>query len=189
MSLDPDRALGLDPTERIMLTGPEATIDWARSIPDFGWYAEVYALFLGDGHVLLRAAWLGSATTLDDFATWPDFALGYTPAAGAAALRACAAGLSVVVCDKAVFPRDKTCGDGLTASALRLLERLGLESNRIGGWTRVGEVVVRSPSGRTVELPLPGDGLFAAVAPRLALDHALLELAARRGAEVRPGAA
>jgi len=86
MSLDPDRALGLDPTERIMLTGPEATIDWARSIPDFGWYAEVYALFLGDGHVLLRAAWLGSATTLDDFATWPDFALGYTPAAGAAAL-------------------------------------------------------------------------------------------------------
>jgi len=115
--------------------------------------------------------------------------VGGGPAGAAAAIRACAAGLSVVVCDKAVFPRDKTCGDGLTASALRLLERLGLEPNRIGGWTRVGEVVVRSPSGRTVELPLPGDGLFAAVAPRLALDHALLELAARRGAEVRPGAA
>ena len=86
MSLDPGRALGLDPPERIVLTGPEATIAWARSIPDFGFYAEVYALFLGEGHVLLRAAWLGSATTLDDFAAWPDFALGYTPAAGATAL-------------------------------------------------------------------------------------------------------
>ena len=81
MSLDPGRALGLDPPERIVLTGPEATIAWARSIPDFGFYAEIYALFLLDGS-LRRAAWLGSATALDDFVAWPDFSLGYAPPGG-----------------------------------------------------------------------------------------------------------
>ena len=86
MSLDPGRALGLDPPERIVLSGPEQSISWARSIHDFGCYTEVFALFLDSDHVLLRAAWLGAATTLGDFAAWPDFALGYAPAAGAAGI-------------------------------------------------------------------------------------------------------
>ena len=94
-----------------------------------------------------------------------------------------------MVCDKASFPRDKTCGDGLTTSALRLLERLGLDPPAVAGWEPVHGVAVRSPSGRVVDLPLPADGLFAAVAPRAALDAALLDLAARRGAEIRQGAA
>jgi geranylgeranyl reductase family protein len=115
--------------------------------------------------------------------------VGGGPAGAAAAIRGVAAGLSVVVCDKAVFPRDKTCGDGLTAAALRLLERLGLEPARVAGWTAVHDVVMRSPSGRLVELPLPDDGLFAAVAPRAALDAALLDLAGERGARIRPGTA
>jgi geranylgeranyl reductase family protein len=115
--------------------------------------------------------------------------VGGGPAGAAAAIRAAAAGLSVVVCDKASFPRDKTCGDGLTASALRLLERLGLDPAAVGGWQPVGEVVIRSPSGRVVELPLPADGLFAAVAPRATLDAALLAVAAGCGADVRQGAA
>ncbi|HKN38967.1 MAG TPA: geranylgeranyl reductase family protein [Acidimicrobiia bacterium] len=115
--------------------------------------------------------------------------VGGGPAGAAAAIRGAAAGLSVVVCDKASFPRDKTCGDGLTTSALRLLERLGLDPPAVAGWEPVHGVAVRSPSGRVVDLPLPADGLFAAVAPRAALDAALLDLAARRGAEIRQGAA
>ncbi len=115
--------------------------------------------------------------------------VGGGPAGAAAAIRGAAAGLSVVVCDKASFPRDKTCGDGLTTTALRLLERLGLDPATVDGWEPVGEVVLRSPSGRIVELPLPTDGLYAAVAPRSTLDAALLDVAARRGAEIRQGAA
>ena len=115
--------------------------------------------------------------------------VGGGPAGAAAAIRGAAAGLSVVVCDKASFPRDKTCGDGLTASALRLLERLGLEPAAVDGWQPVDEVVIRSPSGRLVELPFPSDGLFAAVAPRASLDAALLAVAARQGAEIRQGVA
>src|SRR5438105_2139091 len=115
--------------------------------------------------------------------------VGGGPAGAATAIRGAAAGLSVMVCDKASFPRDKTCGDGLTASALRLLERLGLDPAAVAGWEPVRAVVLRSPSGRVVELPLPADGMFAAVAPRAALDLALLDVAARRGAEIRQGAA
>ncbi|MDQ3943930.1 MAG: geranylgeranyl reductase family protein [Actinomycetota bacterium] len=115
--------------------------------------------------------------------------VGGGPAGAAAAITAAGAGLSVLVCDKSTFPRDKTCGDGLTADALRRLEAFGLVPSDVKGFTPVTDVVVRSPSGRIVELPLPADGLYAAVAPRASLDTALFDLAGRQGAELRPGVA
>jgi hypothetical protein len=85
MCLQAGPALGFDPPDPVTITGAGDAIAWARTIPDFGWYPEVYVLFLGDG-ALRRAAWLGSATTLDDFVTWPDFSLGYLPPGGASAV-------------------------------------------------------------------------------------------------------
>ena len=115
--------------------------------------------------------------------------VGGGPAGAATAIAATRAGLHVTVVDKAVFPRDKTCGDGLTASALRLLEDLGLQPARVPSWTVVDEVVVVSPSGRRVELPLPaGTGQYAAVATRVDLDAALLDVARAAGAAVIEGA-
>src|SRR5581483_5146487 len=91
-----------------------------------------------------------------------------------------------VVCDKATFPRDKTCGDGLTTAALRSLERLGLPRSALASsWSEVTETVVVSPSGRQVVLPLPRAGTYAAVVPRVALDTALVDLARERGVDVR----
>ena len=78
MSLHAGPALAFDPPERVEITAAGDAVAWARTIPAFGWYPEVYVLFLVGGG-LRRAAWLGSATTLDDFATWPDFSLGYSP--------------------------------------------------------------------------------------------------------------
>src|SRR6185503_18275975 len=52
--------------------------------------------------------------------------VGAGPAGVAAALTAHERGLRTACLDRATFPRDKTCGDGLTASALRLLEGLGV---------------------------------------------------------------
>ena len=49
--------------------------------------------------------------------------VGAGPAGVAAGIEATRLGCSTLVIDKARFPRDKTCGDGLTAGALRLLER------------------------------------------------------------------
>ena len=53
--------------------------------------------------------------------------VGGGPAGAAAAIRLARAGRDVVLVDKATFPRDKICGDGLTTGALRLLDDLGLD--------------------------------------------------------------
>src|SRR4051794_11395889 len=63
------------------------------------------------------------STTMEKFDV---VVVGAGPAGAAAAISATARGLRTVCVDKARFPRDKTCGDGLTTNALRLLEHLGL---------------------------------------------------------------
>jgi len=85
MCLSARPALAFDPPERVVVAGAGDAVAWARTIPGFGWFAEIYTLFLAGGS-LRRAAWLGSATALDDFVAWPDFSLGYAPAAGADAV-------------------------------------------------------------------------------------------------------
>jgi geranylgeranyl reductase family protein len=112
--------------------------------------------------------------------------VGAGPAGIATAITASERGLDVVVVDAATFPRDKTCGDGLTAGALRLIERLGLPRAALGPSTyeSVAEAMLLSPSGRRVSLPMPTDGEHAGVVPRLLLDAALVDLARARGIEV-----
>src|SRR6478752_6347414 len=88
--------------------------------------------------------------------------VGAGPAGSTAAIYLARAGRRVVVVDKAVFPRDKCCGDGLTTLALRELEAVGLEPGAVANWQPVRDVVLRSPSGRQVQLELPPDGQFAA---------------------------
>jgi menaquinone-9 beta-reductase len=114
---------------------------------------------------------------------------GAGPAGIAAAITASARGLQVVCVDKATFPRDKTCGDGLTANALRLLEQLGISDDDLGAADPafVRETVLVSPSGRRAHLPLPTGGEHAAVVTRRTLDAALVALAGRRGIDVREG--
>jgi flavin-dependent dehydrogenase len=115
--------------------------------------------------------------------------VGAGPAGTAAAITAVERGLRVACLDKATFPRDKTCGDGLTANALRLLERLGLTRSEFDATSPavVGETVIVSPTGRRVVLPMPRDGAHAVVVPRSSLDAALVMLARRRGVDVREG--
>jgi geranylgeranyl reductase family protein len=114
--------------------------------------------------------------------------VGGGPAGAAAAITLARAGRGVTLVDKAGFPRDKICGDGLTTGALRLLEGLGLDPGDVASWTTVDDVVLRSPSAREVTLPLPrGRGTYAAVARRTDLDAALLDLARASGVKVLEG--
>ena len=113
---------------------------------------------------------------------------GAGPAGTAAAIALARAGQRVVVVDKATFPRDKICGDGLTTGALRLLEDLGLDPAGIASWTPVQDIHVSSPSRHVVTFPLPRDqGAYAVVARRRDLDHALVLRAREAGATVLEG--
>ena len=60
--------------------------------------------------------------------------VGAGPAGSAAAAWAARAGHDVVLADAAVFPRDKTCGDGLTPRAIAELDLLG--PRRLGARAR-----------------------------------------------------
>lgn len=114
--------------------------------------------------------------------------IGAGPAGTAAAITLADSGIGVMVVDKATFPRDKCCGDGLTTAALRVLEQLGFTPDMVPSWQEIDAAWVRSPSGREVSLPFPeGRGVYGAVVPRRELDAALVQLAAKRGADIREG--
>src|SRR5438552_2678187 len=115
--------------------------------------------------------------------------VGAGPGGTAAAITAADLGLRVVCVDKATFPRDKTCGDGLTTNALRLLAGLGLSESAFLATAPavVRETVIVGPTGRRVVLPMPRDGMHGAVVERRAFDAALVALARTRGVDVREG--
>ena len=81
--------------------------------------------------------------------------VGAGPAGIAAAIGLARAGRDVTVLDRACFPRDKYCGDGLTAGALRLLEHLGLDPTSVSSWQAATSLVIRAPTGREVSYPSP----------------------------------
>jgi geranylgeranyl reductase family protein len=68
-------------------------------------------------------------------------------------------GASVLLLDKAHFPRDKVCGDAVGGKALDVLAKLGLEGEIAKkGFLRSSGIVFSSPNGSEVEIPLAAGG-------------------------------
>ena len=107
--------------------------------------------------------------------------VGAGPAGCAAAITAARARRRVVLIDRARFPRDKCCGDGLTTAALRHLEQLGLDTTQVPSFTTTDELVIRSGSGRLATLTFRSGGTAAAVCRRVDLDAALVALSRANG--------
>jgi geranylgeranyl reductase family protein len=107
--------------------------------------------------------------------------VGGGPAGSTAAYRLARAGASVLVVDRATFPRDKPCGGGVTGRAARLLP-FSIDPvvedivDRLECRLRYGPRFER-----TAHAPL------ALMTQRKRLDHFLLEKAAAAGADVRDG--
>ena len=107
------------------------------------------------------------------------------PSGSAAAWQAAQTGARVVVLDKAEFPRDKPCGDGLTARAVSYLQKMGL-AQEVGAFHRVNRVTVFRPTRWELSFPRrPGMPDHGHTVSRTELDALLLKHAESAGAEVR----
>ena len=113
--------------------------------------------------------------------------VGGGPAGAAAAAHCAGAGLDVLLVDKAAFPRDKTCGDGLTAGALRELETLGVDVPAMAQQVRRTEVF--GPNGTRVlfDTTLNSGAWLIGVVARFRLDDELVARAAASGARHETG--
>ncbi|MDO5503033.1 MAG: geranylgeranyl reductase family protein [Actinomycetia bacterium] len=113
--------------------------------------------------------------------------VGAGPAGASAAAWAACHGLDVVVADAATFPRDKTCGDGLTPRAIAELQRLGLADWARG---RAANKGLRAHGfGQRLYLEWPGGSLpnWGSAVPRTVLDNAIRDVAIEAGATAVDG--
>ncbi|GII98788.1 geranylgeranyl reductase family protein [Sediminihabitans luteus] len=113
--------------------------------------------------------------------------VGAGPAGSTAAHYCAAAGLSVLLLEKAEFPRDKICGDGLTPRAVAELVRMGVPVRPEDGWIR-NEGLRVVAGGRSWELAWPDLASYPSYGlarSRMTLDHTLAQHAQRTGAKLQ----
>jgi geranylgeranyl reductase family protein len=116
--------------------------------------------------------------------------VGGGPAGAASAYWLASSGHRVVMVERKRYPREKTCGDGLTPRSVRQLEDIGLAEELAGAGHRYSGL--RSHGfGRTLELIWPDHPEFPPygyVITRKDLDGLVAERAAKAGATVWEGA-
>ena len=115
--------------------------------------------------------------------------VGAGPAGSATACYLARAGIDVLVLEKATFPREKVCGDGLTPRGVKALVRMGVPISEQDGWLRNKGLRIIG-GGVRLELPwpelssYPGYGL---VRSRLDFDETLARTAQQAGARLLEG--
>ncbi|OAN34491.1 NAD(P)/FAD-dependent oxidoreductase [Mycolicibacterium iranicum] len=110
------------------------------------------------------------------------------PAGSAAAWQAVRTGARVILLDKAEFPRDKPCGDGLTPRAVSFMQKMGL-ADEVAKFHRLNRATIYSPTEWELSFPRrPGMPDHGHGIRRTQLDTMLLKHAEAAGAEVRQGA-
>ncbi|MEO6881425.1 MAG: geranylgeranyl reductase family protein [Mycobacteriaceae bacterium] len=109
--------------------------------------------------------------------------VGSGPAGCAAALAARRAGAQVLLVDRAEFPRDKVCGDGVAAQALDVLAVLGVDVDAlVAGSAPVRTLRLESPRGVVARRDTVRPGW---VVPRAVLDARLHQAALDSGVHFR----
>jgi geranylgeranyl reductase family protein len=83
--------------------------------------------------------------------------------------------------DRSDFPRDKTCGDGLTPRALRVLDQMGILADVSMHGCTVSTYEIVAPNGHTTAAPITTEHA-ALVVPRMKLDQTVLRRAIASGA-------
>ena len=116
--------------------------------------------------------------------------VGGGPSGASCAYWLASAGHDVVMVERKRYPREKTCGDGLTPRSVKQLEDMGLGEDLAGAGHRYSGL--RSHAfGRTLELTWPAHPSlprYGYVITRKDLDSLVAERAAKAGATVWDGA-
>ena len=116
--------------------------------------------------------------------------VGAGPAGSAAAIFLARRGYAVALIDKAVFPRDKLCGDFLNPAGWNLFERLGVRDALLASaHEKITSFRVSTPTAEAV-IPFPEQGgapVFGLGVPRRVFDHLLVERAIGEGATLLEG--
>lgn len=115
--------------------------------------------------------------------------VGGGPAGSVAAYYLARSGVDVILVDKATFPRDKSCGDGLGFYTVEMLRELGLfdwlQNEKGNPFT---SYLFSSPDGTSaITRPSPGLVECAFTAPRYVLDAKIVERAVEAGARLVEG--
>jgi geranylgeranyl reductase family protein len=111
--------------------------------------------------------------------------VGAGPAGASTAYHLAQAGADVLLLEKAAFPRDKICGDGLTPRAVKQLVGMGFDLDEPGWQKNHGLRIVGA--GHRLELPWPELTSFppyGAVRTRMDLDELLARHAEKAGARL-----
>ena len=111
--------------------------------------------------------------------------VGAGPAGSSAAFHLAQAGVDVLLLEKAAFPRDKVCGDGLTPRAVRQLVAMGIDLDA-PGWARNNGLRIVG-AGHRLELPWPELASFppyGMVRTRMDFDELLARHAEKAGARL-----
>ena len=125
-------------------------------------------------------------STLPPAAEADVIVVGAGPGGATAAYHLAQAGLEVLLLEKATFPREKVCGDGLTPRAVRSLLRMGIDTSADAGWLRNHGLRIYG-GGMRLEMPWPDLAAFPSyglVRPRTDFDELLARTAQKAGARL-----
>jgi geranylgeranyl reductase family protein len=112
--------------------------------------------------------------------------VGAGPGGATAAYHLAQAGVDVIALEKATFPREKVCGDGLTPRAVKQLVAMGIDLSPENGWIRNHGLRILG-GGMRIEMPWPDLAAFPSyglVRPRQDFDEILARTAQKAGAQL-----